>query len=114
MVDTSGKRWPIIQDILRKEGIAKQHINSFNEFLESGLQSIIKEVSQIEIENAEYPYKVQLGKIKLQKPRMMELDGSITNIAPAEARLRNVSYAAPVMVEASVVEDGCNNWYVYR
>ena len=37
---------------------------------------------------------------------MMELDGSITNIAPAEARLRNVSYAAPVMVEASVVEDG--------
>ena len=88
MVDTSGKRWPIIQDILRKEGIAKQHINSFNEFLESGLQSIIKEVSQIEIENAEYPYKVQLGKIKLQKPRMMELDGSITNIAPA--RLRNV------------------------
>ena len=105
MVDTSGKRWPIIQDILRKEGIAKQHINSFNEFLESGLQSIIKEVSQIEIENAEYPYKVQLGKIKLQKPRMMELDGSITNIAPAEARLRNVSYAAPVMVEASVVED---------
>ena len=45
MVDTSGKRWPIIQDILRKEGIAKQHINSFNEFLESGLQSIIKEVS---------------------------------------------------------------------
>ena len=73
MVDTSGKRWPIIQDILRKEGIAKQHINSFNEFLESGLQSIIKEVSQIEIENAEYPYKVQLGKIKLQKPRMMEL-----------------------------------------
>ena len=24
MVDTSGKRWPIIQDILRKEGIAKK------------------------------------------------------------------------------------------
>ncbi|MDI1496281.1 MAG: DNA-directed RNA polymerase Rpb2 [Cenarchaeum symbiont of Oopsacas minuta] len=106
MEDTSGKRWPIIQDILRKEGIAKQHINSFNEFLEFGLQSIIKEVNQIEIENAEYPYKIQLGKIKLKKPRMMELDGSITNIAPAEARLRNVSYAVPVMVEASVVEDG--------
>ena len=36
----------------------------------------------------------------------MELDGSITHITPAEARLRNVSYAAPVMMEASVVEDG--------
>ncbi len=36
----------------------------------------------------------------------MELDGSITHITPAEARLRNVSYSAPVMMEASVIEDG--------
>ena len=63
-------------------------------------------LAQIEIENAEYPYKIQLGKVKLQQPRMMELDGSITHITPAEARLRNVSYSAPVMMEASVVEDG--------
>jgi DNA-directed RNA polymerase subunit B len=106
MVDPSTKRWPIIQDILKREGIARQHLNSFDEFLERGLQSIINEVGQIEIENAEYPYKIQLGKVKLQQPRMMELDGSITHITPAEARLRNVSYSAPVMMEASVIEDG--------
>ena len=106
MRDPSTKRWPIIQDILKCEGIARQHLNSFDEFLERGLQSIINEVGQIEIENAEYPYKIQLGKVKLQQPRMMELDGSITHITPAEARLRNVSYSAPVMMEASVVEDG--------
>ena len=106
MVDSSNKRWPVIQDILKREGIARQHLNSFDEFLERGLQSIINEVGQIDIENAEYPYKIQLGKVKLQQPRMMELDGSITHITPAEARLRNVSYSAPVMMEASVVEDG--------
>src|SRR3990170_818873 len=106
MADSSNKRWPIIHDLLKREGIARQHLNSFDEFLERGLQSIINEVAQIEIENAEYPYKIQLGKIKLQQPRMMELDGSITHITPAEGRLRNVSYSAPVMMEASVVEDG--------
>jgi DNA-directed RNA polymerase subunit B len=106
MVDPSVKRWPVIQDILKREGVARQHLNSFDEFLERGLQSIINEVGQIEIENAEYPYKIQLGKVKLQQPRMMELDGSITHITPAESRLRNVSYSAPVMMEASVVEDG--------
>ena len=106
MVDPSTKRWPVIQDILKREGIARQHLNSFDEFLENGLQSIINESGQIDIENSEYPYKIQLGKVKLQKPRMMELDGSITHITPAEARLRNVSYAAPVMMEASVIEDG--------
>jgi len=106
LVHSSNKRWPIIQDILKREGIARQHLNSFDEFLEKGLQSIINEVGQIDIENAEYPYKIQLGKVKLQQPRMMELDGSITHITPAEARLRNVSYSAPVMMEASVIEDG--------
>ena len=72
MTDTTNKRWAIIQDILTKEGIARQHLNSFDEFLKNGLQEIITEVGQIDIENAEYPYKIQLGKIKHTQPRMME------------------------------------------
>ncbi len=106
MIISSNKYWTVIQDMLVREGISKQHLNSFNEFLDNGLQEIINEVAAIDIENAEYPYKIQLGKIKLQRPRMTELDGSITNITPAEARLRNVSYVAPFMLEASVIEDG--------
>ena len=106
MADPSIKRWPVIQDILKREGTARQHLNSFDEFLKNGLQSIIDEAGQIEIENAEYPYKIHLGRIRFKSPRMMELDGSITHITPAEARLRNVSYAVPVLMEASVVEDG--------
>ncbi|MDC0193465.1 DNA-directed RNA polymerase subunit B [Candidatus Nitrosopelagicus sp.] len=100
------RNWSVIQNILKTEGIARQHLNSFDEFVDAGLQSIIHEVEHVDIENAEYPYKIQLGKIKLQQPRMMELDGSITHITPAEARLRNISYAAPIMMEASVIEDG--------
>ncbi|HKI08256.1 MAG TPA: DNA-directed RNA polymerase subunit B [Nitrososphaeraceae archaeon] len=98
--------WPLINDILRREGVARQHLNSYNEFMERGLQSIIDEVGEIEIETAEYPYKIKLGKIKLQQPRIMELDGSITHVAPVEARLRNLTYASPVMLECSIVEDG--------
>ena len=106
MTFSSDKRWPVIQNILTTQGIAKQHLNSFDEFLENGLQEIINEVQQIEIENAEYPYTIKLSKIKFQEPRMMELDGSITHTTPAESRLRNVSYVAPLQMEASVVEDG--------
>ncbi|HEX2472101.1 MAG TPA: DNA-directed RNA polymerase subunit B, partial [Nitrososphaera sp.] len=106
MIENSIEMWPIINDILRREGVARQHLNSYNEFMERGLQSIIDEVGEIEIETAEYPYKIKLGKIKLQQPRIMELDGSITHVAPMEARLRNLTYASPVMLECSVVEDG--------
>src|SRR5918997_460692 len=106
MIENSIEMWPIINDVLRREGVARQHLNSYNEFMERGLQSIIDEVGEIEIETAEYPYKIKLGKIKLQQPRIMELDGSITHVAPMEARLRNLTYASPVMLECSVVEDG--------
>jgi len=91
MTDSANKRWPIIQDILSREGVAKQHLNSFDEFLKKGLQDIIDEINHIDIENAEYPYKIQLGRIQFKQPRMMELDGSVTHITPVEARLRNVS-----------------------
>jgi len=106
MSGSKNNRWPIIQDILTREGVAKQHLNSFDEFLKKGLQEIINEIGHIDIENAEYPYKIELGRIRILQPRMMELDGSITPITPAEARLRNVSYAAPLQLEANVVEDG--------
>ena len=106
MIENSIEMWPVVNDILRREGVARRHLNSYNEFMERGLQSIIDEVGEIEIETAEYPYKIKLGKIKLQQPRIMELDGSITHVAPMEARLRNLTYASPVMLECSVVEDG--------
>ncbi len=106
MTDSVNKHWAIIQDILSREGIARQHLTSFNEFLTTGLQQIINEIDHIDIENAEYPYRIKLGRIQFKQPRMMELDGSVTHITPAEARLRNVSYVAPLMMEASVIEDG--------
>ena len=97
--------WAIIHNILQKEGVARQHLNSYGEFIERGLQSIIDEVGEIEVETAEYPYKIRLGKIKLQQPRIMELDGSVTHVAPVEARLRNLTYGSPIMLECSIVED---------
>jgi len=106
MTDSVNKHWAIIQDILSREGIARQHLTSFDEFLTKGLQEIINEIDHIDIENAEYPYRIKLGRIQFKRPRMMELDGSVTHITPVEARLRNVSYVAPLMLEANVIEDG--------
>ena len=60
MTDSINKHWAIIQDILSREGIAKQHLNSFDEFLKKGLQEIIDEIDHIDIENSEYPYQIQL------------------------------------------------------
>jgi len=51
MTDSVSKRWVIIQDILSRQGIAKQHLNSFDEFLKKGLQEIIDEINLVHKNN---------------------------------------------------------------
>ena len=98
--------WTVLQDILNREGVARQHLNSYNEFIQRGLQSIIDEIGSIDIETVGTPYKVKFGKVKLKLPRVVEIDGSVSNILPLEARLRNLTYASPIFVDMTVEEDG--------
>jgi len=65
MTGSVNKHWAIIQDILSRQGIARQHLTSFDEFLTKGLQEIINEIDHIDIENAEYPYRIKLGRIDI-------------------------------------------------
>ena len=102
------KRWPIIEDMLKREGIARPHLNSFDDFVEFGIPAVIDEQDHIPIADPKKPYRIKLGKIKIEKPRIVELDGSIVHISPAEARMRSITYAAPIMMEIQVVEDDPN------
>ncbi len=98
--------WAVLQDILTREGVARQHLNSYNEFIQRGLQSIVDEIGSIDIETVGTPYKVKFGKVKLKLPRVVEIDGSVSNILPLEARLRNLTYASPIFVDMTVEEEG--------
>lgn len=84
-----------------KDKIVQHHIDSFNKFLESGLQKIIDEQRIIETD-LEDTY-IKLGKIRVENPVVKEADGAIEKLYPNEARLRNLSYAAPLYLEMSVI-----------
>ena len=58
------------------------------------------------IQNPKHLKKIQLDKFKLQHPKIMKFDVSITHIPPAKTRLKNFSYAALEMMNASFVKDG--------
>lgn len=79
----------------------QHHIDSFNKFLESGLQKIIDEQRIIETD-LEDTY-IKLGKIRVENPVVKEADGAIEKLYPNEARLRNLSYSAPLYLQMSVV-----------
>ena len=103
----------LLKTFFNEKGLVKQHLDSYNEFIDHGLQEVVDEVGEIPIEVPENPYKVRLGQIwvidpqsRITGPYVTEVDGTKHEIYPMEARLRNLAYAAPVALEMTPVIDG--------
>jgi DNA-directed RNA polymerase subunit B len=95
-----------------EKGLVRQHLDSYNEFVERGLQEVVDEIGEIEIEAPEGPYKIKFGKIFIVRenengiiygPYVTEVDGTRREIYPIEARLRNLTYAMPLSLEMTPV-----------
>jgi DNA-directed RNA polymerase subunit B len=98
--------WILIKSFFEARGLVRQHLDSYNEFVEKGLQDIINQVSEIHIDAPDFPYKVKFGRIEIGRPRIVEVDGSDHPIYPTEARLRNLTYKSPMYLEMSYVRNG--------
>ncbi|MBU4076064.1 MAG: DNA-directed RNA polymerase subunit B'', partial [Euryarchaeota archaeon] len=83
------------------EKIVRHHVESFNDFLEYGLQKVIDEQRIIETD-IEGTY-VRLGKIRVGHPVVREADGAVDKLYPTEARLRNITYSAPLSLGMTII-----------
>lgn len=86
----------------KRENIVRHHVDSFNDFLDYGLQKVITEQGVIETD-IEDTY-VKLGDIRIGKPNVKEADGSQDLLYPNDARLRNITYSAPIHLEMTIVQ----------
>jgi len=96
-------RWALMQSYFKSKGLARQHLDSFNDFVEGRLQEIIDEQGEITTEIQ--GLKIKLGKIRVGRPRVREYDRGEHEITPMEARLRNLTYAAPLFLTMTPVEN---------
>ncbi|MCD6464800.1 DNA-directed RNA polymerase subunit B [Candidatus Bathyarchaeota archaeon] len=105
----------VMKAFFEERGLVRQHLDSYNEFVEYGLQKIIDEIGEIDIEVPEGPYKIRFGKVFIARetengvitgPYVTEVDGTRHEIYPMEARLRNLTYAMPLSVEMIPVING--------
>ncbi|MEA3430008.1 MAG: DNA-directed RNA polymerase subunit B'' [Nanoarchaeota archaeon] len=84
-------------------------IESFNNLVEEELQKIIDENKEVEptiIPQDIDEFKIKLDKVWVQKPEITEADGSKRPIYPSEARLRKITYSAPMFIEVSAHING--------
>ncbi|MFW9851749.1 MAG: DNA-directed RNA polymerase subunit B [Candidatus Thorarchaeota archaeon] len=90
-IDTNS-RWILINSMFDELGKVRQHLDSFNDFIGKGLQSVINEIKVIEPEDSEF--YVKLERVEVEEPTVREADGSQSTIYPMEARIRNLTYAS--------------------
>ena len=84
--------------------LVKSDIESFNYFVDHELQRVVNENRDVEptiIPPNVESFKIRLDKIEVKEPMITEADGSVRPIYPVEARLRKLSYAAPIFIEVS-------------
>ena len=99
----------LIKKYFEEQSIIKSDIESFNQFVEQELKRIIDENGIIEptiIPPNVEEFKIKFDNIRVTKPEITEADGSKRKIFPAEARLRKITYSAPVYITVSAHING--------
>ena len=90
----------VVKKYLADHSLVESNITSFNNFIEYRMQEIVDEISGTV--GIDEEFKISLGKIKVGNPQIIEDDGSSSLIMPYEARLRNLTYSAPITLEITV------------
>ena len=89
----------LVREFLKNHSLVESNIKSFNNFIETRMQEIVKGLSD-SLPNEDF--EIKLGKITVGKPNIIESDGSSKLVTPAEARLRKLTYSAPVWMEMTI------------
>uniref|UniRef100_A0A7S1BEL4 DNA-directed RNA polymerase subunit beta n=1 Tax=Corethron hystrix TaxID=216773 RepID=A0A7S1BEL4_9STRA len=122
---TQEDSWAVISAYFAEKGLVRQQLDSFNEFIQNTMQELVDDSSgdvrvtpevqhivgydEAEVEETEHSgvrrlFEVQFGQVYLSKPTSVEVDGTVTNMFPHEARLRNMTYSAPLYVDVTMNE----------
>lgn len=101
--------WTVISSFFDQKGLVRQQLDSFDEFVQNTMQELVDENSDLILDQADQHtghetdmtrrYEIKFGQIYLSRPTVTEADGSVVPVFPQEARLRNLTYSAPLYIE---------------
>ncbi|XP_050737527.1 DNA-directed RNA polymerase III subunit RPC2-like [Eriocheir sinensis] len=91
-------KWKLVPAFLRVKGLVKQHIDSFNYFINVDIKNIVKINSKV-TSDVDPLFYVKYMDVRVGKPSIEEGMNISNETAPHECRLRDITYSAPVMVD---------------
>ena len=98
---TIDEKWGLMDAMFRELGLVRQHLDSYNAFIENGLKQVLREQEKIELEDIDR--YIRLDEISVSEPMIKEADGSSNQITPMEARIRNLTYAGELRLRMTTM-----------
>ncbi|UYP45852.1 DNA-directed RNA polymerase subunit beta [Candidatus Lokiarchaeum ossiferum] len=94
-------KWHLLNAYFKEIGLVRQHLDSFNVFLEETLQQICDETKKIIPDIPDF--YIIFGRITVEEPQVREADGATKSVTPLEARIRELTYASKIYLEMTPV-----------
>lgn len=99
--------WEVISSYFDAKGLVSQQIDSFNEFTETTINSLIQEYADLTLDHpnpgdefgrdiALRRYDIHFGDTLISRPAITEATGETVSLLPYECRDRNLTYSAPM------------------
>lgn len=114
--------WSLYRHYVNTLGLARQHLDSYNVFVEKKIREIVDSVGEIKplwrTRAKPEHYMFGNGEVKIimkiperlseafGKPQAKEAEGFVHPITPYECRIRDITYAAPLYADLVLIYDG--------
>jgi DNA-directed RNA polymerase beta subunit len=95
--------WKVLEAYFRRNSIVANQIDTFDNFINFGMQEIIDQERIIAVPN----YTVEFGQISLAQPQVIEEDRTLCSIYPMDARRKDLNYDAAIHCDITeTISDG--------
>jgi DNA-directed RNA polymerase III subunit RPC2 len=91
-------KWKLVPSFLKASGLIKQHLDSYNYFIETDIRKIMQANDKVTC-NADPNFYIKYLDIRIAKPDNEEDVGVSRTVTPQECRLRDLSYTARILVD---------------
>jgi DNA-directed RNA polymerase III subunit RPC2 len=90
-------KWLLLPAFLKVKGLVKQHIDSFNYFVDVDLKNILKANNKI-TSDVDPKFWLKYTDIRVGFPQRTDSDAIDLSVTPHECRLRDTTYSAQILV----------------
>ncbi|KAJ3742965.1 hypothetical protein DFH05DRAFT_1498772 [Lentinula detonsa] len=96
-IKTVEDKWLLLPAFLKVKGLVKQHIDSFNYFVDVDIKNVVKANNKI-TSDVDPRFWLKYTDINIGFPDRNEVETIDKRVTPHECRLRDITYAAPIIV----------------